>query len=118
MRTNREKQIPSNRRIAEVLFAGHAGGVPPRFEQFGQGGFSMVQRHSRPGAQRPVNAEAVRVTPGEQAGPRSRTNGLGHMKIGKPGAFAGQLVKVRGLKPLGSETADIGVSSLGSVLAW
>ena len=97
-------------RETEVPFAERAAHVAGGLQEFGENGFRL--RDAASAFAGGVDAGALLVTSGEQAGARGRTDVAGDVALGEPDALARQGVEVRrGDFPrvLGIE-ADIGVS--------
>ena len=57
-----------------------------------------------------MNADAIGITAGQQAGPRCRANRLRHMKVGELAALGGQLVQIGRGETLCAEHADVGIT--------
>src|SRR5262245_20751044 len=60
--------------------------------------------------ERALNADAVRIAPGQQGRARSRADRLRNIKIGKPRALLRRSVVIERFVTAGSEAANVGVA--------
>ena len=80
-------------RESEVPFAKCAADITGGFQKFRENGFRL--RDAAPTFAGGVNARALLVTPGEQAGARGRADVARDVALGKPHALARQGIEVR-----------------------
>lgn len=96
--------------MTEVPLARHAGRVAAGLEQFGDRGLGRIETVSRVRSERTVDADAVRVAPGEECGPRCGADGLGDVEVGEHRASVGEAVEVWCCVALRAEDADVAVA--------
>jgi hypothetical protein len=92
-----------------VPLADRAGGVTAWFQDFGDGPFVRVQAVTGARTEGAGDADAIRITAGEQCGAGGGAHGLGGVKVGEPNAFLGEAIDV-GRSDFGCPKAsDVGV---------
>src|SRR5579863_4806995 len=98
------------RMMSQVPLAEDGGGVPLRFAQLPERRFVVVNSVAVFGAERADDSQAVRIAPGEESGPRRRTDRLGDVEISEANSFAGHPVEIRRGEAPGPVTTDVSVA--------
>lgn len=96
--------------MAQMPLAKDCGGVAPFAQNFGQQFFIGVDAVGCIGADDGGDADALRITTGEQRGARRGADRRRDVEIGEAHSLARQPVEMGRLKAFGSLSADVGVS--------
>ena len=96
--------------MAQVPFAEDGGGVVLLLHQFGEGDFVGMDADLRFRTQGADDADAVRVTAGEERGAGGGTDRLGGVKAAETTSLASKAIEIWGADVFGTERTDIGVT--------
>jgi hypothetical protein len=100
------------RMMSQVPLAEDGRGITALFHQLRDRHFIRMDTMPRTRTERARDADAIRITAGEERSARCGADGLRHVEVREPPSFAREAVQVRRLISACAEDSDVGVAQI------